>query len=942
MLKKVTDLTSQDFSKGLNTISNIFQLTKDQSPDMMDVKINFDGSLEKRKGSKRQNVTALTGTGSSGFSVDASGTLTSGLIAIWKLDETSGSRFDTYKGNTLLDVNTSGYASGIIGNALSLSNGTSHIYMANSSTVATGDVNFLVSTWFYLASTGRYTLVSKRDNPTGSTTVLLLHCDGADGSTTFTDNSLSAHTVTANGNAQIDTAQQKFGTASGLFDGTGDYLSIPDHADWDFGTGDFTVDCWVRFSVASGIQTFFSMGTAANLFAFYWDGTDLRCLINGASVVNGAWSPSANVLYHVAVVRSGTTVTIYVDGTSIGSGTSSGDIQPSGNTLVGIQDNVDLVRPMNGWLDEIRVSKGIAIWTSNFSPPTSAYSDPASTSNFEYWLYVNTDNLVTFEVSSSGLAQNGRVQATSFGAISTATWYNAIAWHDTADFIGISVNNHATSASYTSGVRSGSAGFSLGAISGGTLAIDGRVDHTMFWKDRAIFTPTERSNLYNSGSANNFSSGFGTETWGSFDFGATGLRYVIFSAGSGVFASQNIGETFTAIGTSQSSVWQHYERSKNVLVLTSDNYDTPLRWDGSGGTYMVALNSNAPVAKYSINHQGFLIMLNTRARPRLFAYEDVNTQLTGDWADSFDLPSTSDDQLTGAIVLRKLLYVSTKYRIFRLSYVGGNPDWSFQEIKSWGFVPNTIGKIFLKDIGEVAIGMSWDRRLRLFDGADDKIISDPIENDNMMCDFTLDKISNVGSGLYTANSVVDDNEQAYRLNLTIGPDSLNTTHQINFSGRTLSFYPYQNQPWQTMVMAEFNNLRYLLAGDRSGIVYMLDSGNLDRGTNAIDEHYDSSFLYSKSPSELSKAHRNDIYFTPTSSGTLYYQERIDFSNVYKNRTNFNITKSSGLVQIKKEIDIPSFQNVYQWRLTSSSSTADPWKLNRSDYFSDQKGIGHAP
>jgi len=146
MLKKVTDLTSQDFSKGLNTISNIFQVTKDQSPDMMDVKVNFDGSIEKRLGSKRQNATALSGVGSSGFAIDASQTLTSGLIAIWKLDETSGSRFDTYKGNTLLDINTAGYAAGILGNALSLSNGTSYIYMANSSTVATGDVNFAIST----------------------------------------------------------------------------------------------------------------------------------------------------------------------------------------------------------------------------------------------------------------------------------------------------------------------------------------------------------------------------------------------------------------------------------------------------------------------------------------------------------------------------------------------------------------------------------------------------------------------------------------------------------------------------------------------------------------------------------------------------------------------------------------------------------------------------
>ena len=83
-------------------------------------------------------------------------------------------------------------------------------------------------------------------------TVLLLHCNGVDESTTFTDSSGggvgSPHTVTAVGNAQIDTAQKKFDTGSALFDGTGDYLSLEDSDDWDFGTGDFTVDCWIYSS----------------------------------------------------------------------------------------------------------------------------------------------------------------------------------------------------------------------------------------------------------------------------------------------------------------------------------------------------------------------------------------------------------------------------------------------------------------------------------------------------------------------------------------------------------------------------------------------------------------------------------------------------------------------------------------------------------------------
>ena len=78
-----------------------------------------------------------------------------------------------------------------------------------------------------------------------SYTKLLLHMNGTDGSTTFTDDGETGHTVTANGDAEIDTAQKQFGTASGLFSGTG-YLSILDHADFDFGADNFTIDFYIK------------------------------------------------------------------------------------------------------------------------------------------------------------------------------------------------------------------------------------------------------------------------------------------------------------------------------------------------------------------------------------------------------------------------------------------------------------------------------------------------------------------------------------------------------------------------------------------------------------------------------------------------------------------------------------------------------------------------
>ena len=84
---------------------------------------------------------------------------------------------------------------------------------------------------------------------------LLLHCNGSDGSTAFTDSSSNAHSITASGDAQIDTAQSKFGGASGLFDGAGDWLTCPSHSSLNLQTGDFTLECWIRPSALSSYHT---------------------------------------------------------------------------------------------------------------------------------------------------------------------------------------------------------------------------------------------------------------------------------------------------------------------------------------------------------------------------------------------------------------------------------------------------------------------------------------------------------------------------------------------------------------------------------------------------------------------------------------------------------------------------------------------------------------
>lgn len=440
--------------------------------------------------------------------------------------------------------------------------------------------------------------------------------------------------------------------------------------------------------------------------------------------------------------------------------------------------------------------------------------------------------------------------------------------------------------------------------------------------------------------------GVTTAGWASYDFGAgTGVadnRWLVVAAGTAIYASSNLGASFVAIDTDRTSTYQYFERSKNILVCCSNNYDPVVYWAGSSGTSTALLNPSAPNAKYAINYRGFLVLLNTDSGKREFHYEDQLLQLTGPWEDSFEIPSSFDDEITGAFTLYTKLFVSTKYKLFAVSFVGGNPDWTFQEIKNWGFVPRTVDKIYVGDIGEIAVGLDYARRIRIFDGLEDRIVSDKVENDNGMCEFATRKISYAGSGLPVSFGKTDDNEQVYKLAVAIGSESSQVTHFLCYNGRTKAMYPYDytDMNYMTMTMAESGNRRYLVAIDQSGWVHMMDSGNKDRNSAAIDEFWESPFLFDKSPSQLVKSAKIDLYFSSNSAGKLYCEDRVDFMEDFKLRQTFNINSANRL-QHYESIDVPSTQNVYQYRVSSSASTNDPWELNRVDYFLKGLGIGRS-
>lgn len=214
-------------------------------------------------------------------------------------------------------------------------------------------------------------------DPYFANVVALLHGNGADTSTTIIDDSASGKTYTANGNAQIDTAQSKFGGASMLFDGTGDYISTPHHADHEFGTGDFTVECWVRFnSLAGGPCMISNYQSAADGWSLFTDGSAklvFNCTGDGVDA-QGVTTLTTGVWYHVAASRTGSTLKLFLDGVEEDSVTNSALITCTVPMTIGRLGSFAGLY-LNGWIDDVRITKGVGRYTAGFTPPAVEFPD---------------------------------------------------------------------------------------------------------------------------------------------------------------------------------------------------------------------------------------------------------------------------------------------------------------------------------------------------------------------------------------------------------------------------------------------------------------------------------------------------------------------------------------------------------------------------------------
>jgi hypothetical protein len=180
------------------------------------------------------------------------------------------------------------------------------------------------------------------------------------------------------GNARVINGVKKYGAGAMYFDGTGDRLIVPSSTDFDFGTGNFTIEMWVNITdVASTWEAIISRayGVAGgwrlyknqnnNQLRWYHNTTSI-VLTTGSTLANDTWS-------HIAVVRNSGTLTIYIDGVNRGSAADTNNYNPGVYALEIGEGVVSSAFPYQGYIDDLRITKGVARYTANFTPPAEPF-----------------------------------------------------------------------------------------------------------------------------------------------------------------------------------------------------------------------------------------------------------------------------------------------------------------------------------------------------------------------------------------------------------------------------------------------------------------------------------------------------------------------------------------------------------------------------------------
>ncbi len=221
----------------------------------------------------------------------------------------------------------------------------------------------------------------------GTTVIATATIESVDGDKLIIDGSAAGFLVNSNrdtkivnvlGNAQLDTAIKKIGTASLLLDGTGDYLKLDATSDFQF-AGDFCAEAWIYPTSVTGQHYIFAFGTeSAGRYVLFLDGNTIKGNYFGAGTTTYGNTLSTNTWYHVALSRAGSTMTVYLDGTALGTTeTNNNTLGNTGELRIGADSSN--ANTFEGHFDELRITKGYRRYAGTFTPYTTARTGDADT-----------------------------------------------------------------------------------------------------------------------------------------------------------------------------------------------------------------------------------------------------------------------------------------------------------------------------------------------------------------------------------------------------------------------------------------------------------------------------------------------------------------------------------------------------------------------------------
>jgi hypothetical protein len=473
---------------------------------------------------------------------------------------------------------------------------------------------------------------------------LLLNTTSTNGAqnNTFLDSSTNNFTVTRNG----DTTQGSFnpympsGYWSGYFDGTGDWLSVPDNAAFEFGSGDLTVEAWVYLTGYSPASFAVIVSKNENLttLGFYflvggttssWTSVTWQQYYSGTSSeqTTGSFTFNLNTWYHVAATKSSGSVRLFVNGTQVNTTATFTQTQSDSAAAVTIggQNYADNNYPLTGYISNARLVKGTAVYTTNFTPPTTPLTAITNTS----LLCLQDNRFKDNSTNAFAITVNGDTRISKFAPFNPPASYSTASYGGSGYFDGNGDELNAGS----------NAAFSFGT---GAYTVECWVFLT------AAVSATHQPVFV----SNNAAGGFGF-----YNPNAVGLLQ-INPGGSGpvlaanVNLSPNIWNHIVAVrsgtGANQTAIFVNGSRVANGTDATNWTVTGPLKVGGitTADYYLNGYMSNLRVVKGTAVYDPTLTTLTVPTTP-LTAITNTSLLLNFTNAGIFDAATINDGQTVG-------------------------------------------------------------------------------------------------------------------------------------------------------------------------------------------------------------------------------------------------------------------------------------------------------